>query len=123
MHPFPGLIIVSQDVVEILREHACTGVEFIPVRVKKPAPSINLYELAINGNAWRVSISEEDIILSDCCGRYQFPLPNSIVNVDETRWDKSDFFVLDMNPNRVFITNKVVAALENLSPTLITYED
>lgn len=118
MHPFPGQLIVRSSVVAALQKAKLTG--FSPVRVdvhwnqKIGPPSREvpeLYELIVSGKAWRIDVDEKAIITCQICGRTIFPYPNFWV-VDEKRWDGTDFFNVDTNPNIVFVTASVCEVLE-----------
>ncbi len=117
MHPFPGQLIVQARVVEALKEARLTG--FQPVRVEvqwgKTVKSPRgeppaLYELLVTGTAWRVGMDLESITVCKECERITFPHPDWLV-VDESRWDGSDFFHVDRNPNIVLVTERVCRVL------------
>ena len=71
------------------------------------------WELVVTGTAWREEQNEKTIRECDLCGRTQFPEPNNL-RVDESRWDGSDFFHVNMNKNIVIVTQRVCDALEEL---------
>lgn len=113
LHPFPGQIIVRDSVVDALQRAELTG--FVPVRVEvrwgkqvkyPPGEPPLLYELFVTGTAWRVGMDAERITACKECGRTIFPNPEWLV-VDERRWDGSDFFHIDRNPNIVLVTERV----------------
>jgi hypothetical protein len=113
MHPFPGQLIVTSTVVDTLQRAALSGFKPIQVQlswgrdVKNPPTSLPvLYELIITGQAWRVNMDESHITACSHCGRTIFPEPEFLV-VDERRWDGSDFFHVDHNPNIVLVTERV----------------
>jgi hypothetical protein len=117
LHPFPGQLIVRASVVDVLRDAELTG--FQPVRVEArwgnrvsphPAEAPVLYELVVTGSAWRVGSDRYYITACKHCGRAVFPNPDWLI-VDEDRWDKSDFFHVDDNPNIVLVTERVCAVL------------
>lgn len=117
MHPFPGQIIARRRVVDALEGAGLTG--FVPIRVEvtwgkrvkhdvEPPPE--LYELFVRGVAWRVGVDIERITVCRECGRKVFPGTFGI-QVDESRWDGSDFFHVDQNPNIVLVTEGVCSVL------------
>jgi hypothetical protein len=117
LHPFPGQFIVQAHVIAALQQKKLTGFRLVPFKVswskkiKPPYPELpTLYELVVTGNAWRVDIGEEQIIACHACGRRKFPHPEWL-RVDERRWDGSDFFNVDHNPNIVFVTERVCSTL------------
>jgi hypothetical protein len=116
-HLFPGQIIVQAQVLGALEGLTATG--FRPVHLdvhygdqvnisSKDAPE--LYELVVTGSAWQLG-SDLDLI-TDCkyCGRIVFPYSGQLT-VDTDRWDGSDFFHLDRNPNIVFVTERICSML------------
>jgi hypothetical protein len=118
LHIFPGKMIVRTAVLDALRRAGCGG--FRPVRaearwsprLKPPLPELpELYALVVTGTAWRAGIDREDILADRCCGRTKFPHPEWLV-VDESRWDRSDFFNVDENPNIVLVTERVCETLQ-----------
>ncbi len=110
LHPFPGQLIVRVSVVDALTQAGLTG--FRPLRLqvrwsaKKREQSADppiLYELVITGAAWRMESNLERITVCKHCGRTEFPRWTPI---DESRWDGSDLFNIDQNPNMVFVTER-----------------
>ena len=117
MHPFPGQMIVRRRVVDALESAGLTG--FLPVRVEvtwgkrvkhRDAEPPELYELVVKGVAWRVGVGLDKITACAQCGRTVFPAVGHLT-VDESRWDGSDFFHVDRNPNIVLVTERVCAVL------------
>jgi hypothetical protein len=118
LHPFPGQLIVRDTVVHALEQARLTGFQPVPVsaewgmkaqRLVAEDPPL-LYELCISGHAWRVGFDEERITTCHTCGRKLFPDPHWL-EVDQNRWDGSDFFTVDMNPNIVLVTDRVCQTL------------
>ena len=117
MHPFPGQMIVRRRVVDALESAGLTG--FLPVRVEvtwgkrvkhRDAEPPELHELVVKGVAWRVGVDPNKITACPQCGRMVFASGAHFV-VDETRWDGSDFFHVDRNPNIVLVTERVCTLL------------
>jgi hypothetical protein len=117
IHPFPGQIWVKPAVVDALHSINASGIRFVKVEAfwsnklkgilkKKP----ELWELVVTGHAWRVGMDIDKITVCKCCGRKIFPEPE-VIEVDEARWDGSDFFNVDCNPNIVIVTERVCEAL------------
>lgn len=117
LHRFPGQLIVRTKVVEALERAKLTG--FQPVRVQTywseqlhhfqmEPPS--LFELVVTGVAWRVDSDLKRLTACQHCGRLIFPDPDWLV-VDESRWDGSDFFHVDRNPNIALVTERVCEVL------------
>jgi hypothetical protein len=133
IHPFPGRLWVRSRVMEKLKEARCTGVEYAKVEFvyretdpKSFCDGVDIdygpidmarlpdyWELVVTGTAWREGQSEETILLCALCGREGFPSPERM-KVDESRWDGSDFFTVDRNPNIVLVTERVCNALSDL---------
>ncbi len=113
MHPFPGQIIVVPKVVAALRQASITGYRAVPIESRwstgieePPAHVPRLYEIVVEGSAWRLHMDEERITVCSHCRRTIFPEPENLT-IDTNRWDGSDFFIVDRNPNMVCITEKV----------------
>lgn len=122
IHYFPGRMLVTEKVVETIVSISATGVEFIkitPVWSKKSKckdkPLPTLWILDVAGSAWRVGVTEEKMRVCDICPRTKFLAKKMLI--DEERWDGSDFFHLENNPNMVFVTEKIVNALEKAKLT------
>lgn len=112
LHPFPGQIIVQSKVIEALQRAELSGFRAIQVRTQwseqeKPP---ELYELLVTGAAWRIDSKEEQIIVCRSCHRTKFP-NSDMLSVDQNRWDGSDFFHVDGNPNIVLITERACEIL------------
>jgi hypothetical protein len=67
-----------------------------------------LWELNVNGRAFRAGSTLDTLVVCHHCGITKFPNPQDLT-VDVARWDGSDFFNLDMNPNMLFVTERVRA--------------
>lgn len=101
----------------MLQQLQVTGVEFVNVHLTSagtgelcPEALPELWELYVTGKAWRVGMDAARITACRGCKRLTFPEPNYFT-VDESRWDRTDFFNLDLNPNMVFVTERVAQAL------------
>jgi hypothetical protein len=106
VHPTPGEIWVTSRVRGALTAAGLTGVSFATVRLSPGCSEGTLAELVVHGTAWRRGSSEETLRLCAQCGRRGFPSPHQL-QVDESRWDGSDFLFLDGNPNIVVVTERV----------------
>jgi Protein of unknown function (Gmx_para_CXXCG) len=119
MHPFPGQIIVTEEVNHVLEEAKVTGYSLIKANIRwgksiknKSDNTPTLYELIINGHAWRENSSDEKSIACEHCRRHIFPNPHNLT-VDIGRWDGSDMFTLGLNPHYVIVTERVCAVLNS----------
>ena len=101
-HPFPGQMWVNSKVVNVLIENNVKGANFVKVDII--GRDIDLWELDIYGKAWRNGMDKEKITACKKCSRFIFPTPDYL-KVDIDRWDGSDIFNLDLNPN-IVITNE-----------------
>lgn len=117
LHPFPGTIWITARVAEALGNAELIGADFVPVRLKPvkrvaatPGNLPELWEIIITGKAWRRGMDLERITVCKVCKRTEFPEPEQL-EVDESRWDGSDFFHLDLNPNIVLVTERVLDVL------------
>ena len=111
MHPMPGQVIVSSKVANILQDNHISGVELFPLtpvwskKIKEEKDEIpNLWELVITGTGWRKGVDEKAILACNLCDRTVFPTAPMIL--DKNKWDGSDIFTIDHNPNRIFITER-----------------
>ena len=130
LHPFPGVLVVKPSTLHILEEEGFTG--FRPIKLNthwskrlrhlfEEPPE--LYELLVTGQAWREGNDKESLILCQHCGRMDFP---KWTPVDESRWDGSDFFNVDCNPNIVLVTKRVCKTLSQHNVTnyrCVPYEE
>jgi hypothetical protein len=117
LHPLPGQIWVGERVMLAMRRAGFLGVELIEVQTSwakgrgpNGAPP-RLWEVVVTGSAWRKSSDERLISVCGVCGRTVFPKASQR-DVDETRWDGSDFFHADRNPNIVLVTERVCDLLD-----------
>ena len=118
-----GYFIIKEKVVEFLKDLGVTGVEFLPFNPivnKKLRRDIELWILKIDGHAWRVGATQDSITVCDSCGRTK--PANVLWVVDEDRWDGSDFFHIDMNPNKIFVTERVRNAIVEAEFTNCSFE-
>lgn len=112
-----GRIYVRSDVKETICSSGLKGASFVPVKVylRKSVPAHEpvpqLWELLVHATAWRVGMDLERITLCTICGRTGFPQPDDL-GVDEAKWDGSDFFHVDRNPNITLVTEKVAELIE-----------
>jgi len=106
VHPIPGEIWVRRSVRTVLERAHLVGVSFADVQLTGECDHVELAEIVVHGRAWRKGSTPENIRLCDICGRTGFPSPKYLA-VDETRWDGSDFVILDGNPNIVVVTERV----------------
>jgi hypothetical protein len=109
VHPFPGVIWVSNRVRSLLAREKFSGVRLVRVRLPGECES-PLWELVVEGRAWRRGSSVSSIIACRVCGRLKFPRPAKL-DVDPGRWDGSDFFHVDENPLIVIVTERVANLL------------
>jgi hypothetical protein len=132
VHASPGQMFVQERVASAIRESQLTGVELwqvqlapaspgqsrscasiepdsrvevgaAPVSLEEQVRNALLFELHVTGKAWRQGSALETLRLCKLCGRLGFPQPKYL-SVDVERWDGSDFFHVDLNPNIVLVT-------------------
>ncbi|HBI04893.1 MAG TPA: hypothetical protein DDY49_12795 [Paenibacillaceae bacterium] len=112
IHVFPGIIWIKAIDADKIKRKGFTGIKFVKVNIKYKKKNYDynkdneLMEIVVTGKAWRKDSDIEKITVCNICGRTIFPNPNYI-SIDEKKWDKTDFFTLDCNPNRIFITERV----------------
>jgi hypothetical protein len=91
---------------------AFAGVDLVEVRTswregKGPIGTPpRLWEIVVSGTAWRKGSDDQSITTCRDCRRAIFPNASQL-DIDETRWDGSDFFHVDRNPNIVLVTERV----------------
>jgi hypothetical protein len=110
VHPSPGQIWLSQRVRLAFERASMRGVGFAAVHLDAGCSSTPMYELTVEGRCWRVGSTQKSVTACDSCGRRSYLNPGSH-DVDATRWDGSDFFFLDSNPNIVFVSERVAAVV------------
>jgi hypothetical protein len=113
LHPFPGQVIVREEVIEAIEKAGLSGIDVVGVEVRwgnriqgEGIDLPHLYELVVKGQGWRKGSDQASITVCAECQRTIFPNPDHLV-VDEGRWDSSDFFHVDKNPNIVLVTERV----------------
>jgi hypothetical protein len=106
VHPIPGEIWVADNVRKMLAMANLTGISFSTVRLPSECSDVTFAELIIHGRAWRKGSTIESTRICNICGRRGFPSPKNLT-VDKSRWDGSDFFYLDHNPNIIVVTEHV----------------
>jgi len=106
IHASPGYVWVQERVKKAIEQAGFRGVGLVEVIVDKKKECPQLWELVVEGHGFRPGHTAES--LRDCqqCGRQIFPNPEDLT-VDVSRWDGSDFFDLDGNPNMIFVTERV----------------
>ena len=116
LHPYPGTLVVKEAVVNALQQAGLTGFQTVRAQVrwggkaKHPPDTLpELHVLRITGTAWRVGMDRERITVCAECERFK-PMVG-LIAVDEGRWDGSDLFHADLNPNIVLVTEKVCEVL------------
>ncbi len=111
VHPIPGEIWVRDRVRTAMLDAQLTGVSLVPFELSGVCDDAKLWELVVTGRAWRKGSTEESIWVCDVCYRESFPRPKAL-GVDESRWDGSDFIILDRNPNIIVATEKVAKLIQ-----------
>lgn len=113
VHPFTGVIWITDSVKDVLTENMATGVEFCEVdielkkgKVKSEQTLPRLWEIVVLGKAWRKGFNYENSIACKKCGRTKFLDPD-FLKIDESTWDQSDFFLVDLNPNIIVVTERI----------------
>ena len=107
VHPTPGEIWVFSGVRNAFVAAGLTGVSF---DLSGNCGKVKLWELIVHGRAWRKGSTEDSLCACGLCGRRVFPLPRAL-SVDESRWDGSDFVLLDHNPNIIVVTERTQQVL------------
>jgi hypothetical protein len=111
VHPFPGLVWVAPRVRNVFRRAKLTGVSFAKVQLEPKRWQRDVWELVVHGRAWRKGSTARTLRACKVCGREKFPSPTKL-DVDVKRWDRSDFFHVDHNPNIVLVTDRVASVIE-----------
>jgi len=109
VHPVPGEIWVTQRVADSLRGASFAGLTLFEVQLRAPEGTQDvprLWAIVPMGRASRLGIDERSLVLCDICQREGFPRPKALA-VDPDRWDRTDFFIVDHNPNIIMITERV----------------
>lgn len=116
LHPFPGTIWITSEVVSAFRDAGLTGADYVPVKLKLPQEAAlesppQLWEIVVKGQAWRHGMDLDTVTVCRICRRKKFPKPEQL-SIDLARWDGTDFFHVDLNPNIVLVTDGVSSVLE-----------
>ncbi|WP_437962693.1 double-CXXCG motif protein (plasmid) [Sorangium sp. So ce119] len=110
VHPIPGQVWIGSRVRDALVAAGLSGVSFAHVDLPADCGEVEMWELVVHGRAWRRGSTGDSIRLCEVCGRRGFPSPKDL-SVDETRWDGSDFVLLDHNPNIIVVTDRVAKVI------------
>jgi hypothetical protein len=113
-----GDCLLQPRVLDVFRKHGFTGYEAIPAKVRFKSWTTRppeFWELAIKGSAGLASPESGIHVLRKCpgCGLTDYSLaidPAKVV--DKSRWDGSDFFRVEPVSGWIFVTNRVVEALQ-----------
>ncbi len=109
MHPAPGQIWVVDKVRAAIEEAGLCGLGLAEVETNEKC-GVALIELVVHGRGWRSGTTEASLQACALCRRRVFPDPDWMA-IDEDRWDGSDFFLVDYNPNIVIVTERVATLL------------
>lgn len=111
--------LVQEKVVELLNGSGFTGYHLIPVpnvefkkKLRKPP---KLWEINITGSAGMASPESGTRVLRACpgCGLADYSrITNPTKLIDPSRWDGSDFFRVEPVIGFIFVTGRVVQALQ-----------
>ncbi len=113
-----GECLVQRRVLDVLSSHGFTGYEAIPANVKFkswPNSPPQFWEIAIRGSAGVASPESGIRVLRKCpgCDLTDYsPATHPEKLVDTANWDGSDFFRVQPVSGWVFVSNRVVKALE-----------
>ncbi len=110
VHPMPGEIWIVSRVKEAFIAAGLTGVSFERVKLTGNCGHAELWELIVQGRACRKGSTEGNLYACEHCRRRVFPRPK-LLSVDESRWDGSDFVLLDHNPNIIVVTERTQEVL------------
>jgi hypothetical protein len=117
VHPFPGVLWVSNEVVSAFKNEGLTGIEYWNVSLKwaekKPGltePLPKLTEIFVTEQVWRIGMDVARITACNRCKRSEFPQPK-MLKIDEARWTGTDFMNPDTNPNIVIVSERVYNVL------------
>lgn len=126
--PWTGEIVVSERVLNLLREANLKGFIAVEPSIKLPkklgvegGAIPRLFVLRVAGHSWREGSNLEDIVVCKRCGRWKQP-PKSSSRIDVSRWDGSDFFNLDLNPYEVYVTSQAQQILASFGASNICFE-
>jgi hypothetical protein len=124
VYPLPGLVWVNEKVRRSLQEPRFKGLELPEVELERGTehPVPRLWEIVALGRGWRLGSTQETLTACELCGRRHFPTPG-LIEVDLARWDGSDFFHVDYNPNIVLVTERVREVLEGVGASNIHFEE
>jgi len=111
VHPFPGLVWITRRVRNVFTRAKLTGLSFAKVQLQPKRWQRDVWELVVRGRAWRKGSTAKTLRACNVCGRMKFPSPTKL-DVDVRRWDRSDFFHVDHNPNIVLVTERVASVIE-----------
>lgn len=123
VHPFPATLLVKSAVVDALQAAGFTGYKTLQVevhwamRIKNKMLTMlehlavpELYVLQVTGSAWHTGVNEDSVTFCRHCHRTKPPIVN-IYTLDESQWASPDFMHVDLNPDKVIVTERVCDCL------------
>lgn len=122
VHPYVGPKLVRNSVREYLVANKFSGVRFHSVQIlwgkgdEGDAFDNELWAMEITGKKWRAGENEDSVVVCDLCKRTKF-LQDVPMRIDESRSDDSEFFILDDNPNMLFVSESCGQKLLGLGLT------
>lgn len=111
VHPFSGVLWITERARRVLAKARLKGVSLMKVDLYPSRSRRELFEVVTRGRAWRKGSTPERLRACKRCGRMKFPAPTRL-EVDEKRWDGSDLFYVDFNPNILIGTERVASLIE-----------
>jgi hypothetical protein len=113
-----GEVLVQKRVLEVFKKYGFSGYEAIPEKARYKSWATRppaFWELAIRGSAGVASPESGIRILHKCpgCGLTDYSLATAPARVvDKSQWDGSDLFKVEPVSGWIFVTNRVVEALQ-----------
>lgn len=124
VHPFPGILWVTEKVCRALETAGLRGLQLAQVGLERGTehPPTDLWEIVAHGRGRTKMFAQEPPRLCQGCGRDLRETP-ALIDLDPAGWDGSDFIIIDKNPHRLIVTLRARKVLESISTTNIQFHE
>jgi hypothetical protein len=112
-------VVITGHALHVMREAHLTGFEFRPTRIEglsqtRSAAQPELWEFVVTGRGGPAHKDSGIVVLEKCesCGLIRYSAFNHGLQVDQSSYDGSDFFVLDEYPRHIIVSANAKTVIE-----------
>lgn len=119
---WPGLFLISDKVVDILRKNSIIGWEVFPAKIEfSELAAVEYFGLMITGKCGKIDSSKSKILMVSNPNRnFHVSMKKMGIYFDIGTWDRSEIFS-PSGTNYICLTNRVKKILENAMLTNIDF--